>query len=125
MSKAPWSCDRPLDADRVQALLSSGFPDLAGKPVRYFDEGWDSQLFVVGADLLFRFPKRAECERDLVGETALLPALARQLAPLRVPRFDYVGAAGPLFPYRFAGYAMLPGVQASTVAVEDMDVAQV
>ena len=129
MSKAPWSSDRELDATRVRALLSSRFPELEGKDVRYLAEGWDSQVFEVDGRLVFRFPKRAEVERDFVAETALLPALERHLAAAQagfsVPRFDYRGAPDALFPYLWVGYEKLPGVQAFEVDPAAVPVAQV
>lgn len=122
MSKAPWSSDRELDAARVRTLLESSFPEVNAEEVRFLAEGWDSQVFEVDGGIVFRFPKRAEVERDFIGETALLPALARHLAAhgagFRVPAFDYLGQAGELFPYRWVGYAKLEGEQAVSVAPE-------
>lgn len=126
MPTTPWSCDRELDAARVRDLVSSRFPQIDVTNLRYFSEGWDSEVFEASG-WLFRFPKRAECERDYEAEFGLLPALAAHLAPtgVKIPHLELVGAAGPLFPYKWMGYALIPGDQAGDVPVDQVPVEQV
>lgn len=126
MPNAPWSCDRELDAARVRTLVSSHFPHVDVSQLRYFGEGWDSEVFE-SAGWLFRFPKRAEVERDYEAELGLLPSLARHLAPtgVAIPHLELVGSAGPLFPYKWFGYVMLPGDQAGDIEIGQVPVGPV
>jgi len=109
----PWDSDRPLDEARVRALLAARWPDLARAPVRYLAEGWDSQVYEVAGDWLFRFPKRAEVEAAYVKETALLAELT--LDGVRIPAYERTGAPCDLFPYRFVGYRKIEGRSADRV----------
>lgn len=60
---------------------------------------------------MFRFPKRAEVERQLLVETRILPLLA-ECSPIPLPRFHFQGRPSATFPRRFAGYARLAGIPA-------------
>lgn len=108
---APGRVDRPLDATVVETLLAEQFPDLAGRPVRRWSAGWDNELFMVGDDVVFRFPKRAERVRWLIREIALMPVAADALGDL-VPAFEWYGEPSAAFPYPFVGYRCQPGVGA-------------
>lgn len=100
-----------LDADRVRTLLGRQFPDLDPTAVAYLGEGYDSTVFEVDARWVFRFPKRADVERQLLLEMRVLPVLAQQ-APLPVPAFRFHGRPSGLFPRHFGGYTKLEGVPA-------------
>jgi aminoglycoside phosphotransferase (APT) family kinase protein len=103
--------DVPLDAAIVAELIASQFPDLADAPVRPFGHGWDHNLFTVGSDWIFRFPKRADRVDWLVREIEINGLVASALGS-RTPVFDHIGTASASFPYPFAGYRRLPGVGA-------------
>lgn len=124
MSKQPWSCDRSLDVTGVRSLLASQYPAFASRDVRYLAEGWDNEAYEVDGTWVVRFPKRVECEADLKVEAALLPALAAHLARspahVQIPVFDFVGVPSELFPYRWAGYRKLLGLQGHEVAPEQL-----
>ena len=112
---APWSADRLLDAEQVLRLVQAQFPGLNARTARYLAEGWDSEVYRVEArDGLWalRFPKRREVEPSVAVEAALLELIAPRV-PLEVPRFTLRGEPGEGFPYRFAGYRLLPGVPAA------------
>jgi aminoglycoside phosphotransferase (APT) family kinase protein len=96
-----------IGEDQVRALLAEQFPEHGGA-IALLGEGWASRAFLVGDDWIFRFPKRAQVERRLEIELALLPELASSLTAA-VPRFELVGAPGHGYPFRFAGYRRLPG----------------
>ncbi len=72
-----------------RAAIAAAFPALPIRTMRFLAAGWDSTVWEVNGDLVFRFPKRAEVAEWLLREIALLPALAPVL-PVPVPRFDYV-----------------------------------
>jgi aminoglycoside phosphotransferase (APT) family kinase protein len=101
------SSDFPLDAATVAELIASQFPDLAGAPARAFGGGWDHDLFTVGSDWIFRFPKRADRVDWLVREIEINGLVASALGS-RTPVFDHIGTASASFPYPFAGYRRLP-----------------
>ncbi len=97
------------DAAHIRALIADAFPDLTVRACRFLAAGWDSTVWEVNGDLVFRFPKRAEVARWLRTEIALLPDLAPTL-PAPIPQFDYVAEPSVAFPYPFVGYRKLPGV---------------
>ena len=90
-----------------RAAIAAAFPTLPIRTIRFLAEGWDSVVWEVNDDLVFRFPKRAVVAEWLGREIALLPELAPTL-PVPVPRFDYI-AASSVFAYPFVGYRKLPG----------------
>ncbi len=97
------------DERRYRAAITAAFPNLPLRTCRFFAEGWDSVVWEVNNDLVFRFPKRAEVATRLRIEIALLPVLGPTL-PAPVPRFTYVADGSNAFPYPFVGYPKLPGV---------------
>jgi aminoglycoside phosphotransferase (APT) family kinase protein len=97
-----------LDSARVAEIVGHMFPQLAPAEVRLLGEGCDNVAFEVNAEWVFRFPKRADVEEQLLMERRLLPALALRVT-LAIPTFAFVGEPSTLFPFHFAGYPMLPG----------------
>src|SRR5262245_54252275 len=100
-----------MDAARCRELLAACLPALAVREVRYLAEGWDSTVFLVNGELLFRFPKRAEVADWLEQELRLLPELAQTL-PAAVPAFRYVVRGCAASPFAFAGYPLIEGTPA-------------
>ena len=97
------------DAARYRAAIAAAFPALAIQSIRFLAEGWDSNVWEVNGDLIFRFPKRAEVATWLRYEIALLPLLGPTL-PVSAPRFTYIAEPSHAFPYPFVGYRKLPGM---------------
>lgn len=97
------------DAAQYRAAIAAAFPNLATRSLRFLAEGWDSIVWAVNGDLVFRFPKRAIVATWLRYEIALLPVLGPTL-PVPVPRFTYIAEPSAAFPYPFVGYRKLPGV---------------
>lgn len=100
------------ESARSRAAIAAAFPDLAIRSCRFLAAGWDSSVWEVNGDLVFRFPQRAEVAGWLRTEIALLPALA-PLLPVPTPQFIYVAEASRAYPYPFVGYHKLPGVPLS------------
>ena len=100
-----------LDARRVTGIITAQFPHLGARSVLPLGEGYDSVAFLVDDAWVFRFPKRAEVERQLFIEAQILPVLAAT-APVPIPVFCFRGHPSAAFPRHFAGYALLPGVPA-------------
>jgi aminoglycoside phosphotransferase (APT) family kinase protein len=108
-----------LDSGLVSGVVAAQFPELAEAPVRLFGAGWDNELHSVGADWIFRFPKRAERVPWLKREIEITAIAGSALGPA-VPRFEHVGAPSDLFPYPFVGYRRLAGVGADHSGVTDL-----
>lgn len=108
------SSDRELDEEVVSGLVAVQFPQLASGEVSGLGHGWDHELFSVGAEWIFRFPKRAERVPWLLRETEILAVLAESVGPL-VPCFEWLGRPSETFPYPFVGYRRLPGMPADQI----------
>lgn len=104
------------DVDRYHVAVATAFPDLTVHSIRFLAEGWDSAVWEVNGDLVFRFPKRAEVALWLRREIALLPLLGPML-PVPVPRFTYVVEPSIAFPYPFVGYRKLPGISLAAAPI--------
>jgi aminoglycoside phosphotransferase (APT) family kinase protein len=76
-------------------------------------------LFSVGADWLFRFPKRAERVPWLQREIEIVTVAAREAGP-GIPRYELTGMPTALFRFPFVGYRRLPGVPVDQAAVTDL-----
>ncbi|MGI8857821.1 MAG: phosphotransferase family protein [Thermomicrobiales bacterium] len=101
-----------LQADNYRASIAAAFPALAVRTIHFLAEGWDSVVWTVNGDLVFRFPKRASVVTGLQRESALLPLLGPTL-PVPAPHFTYIAEPSVTFPYPFVGYRTLPGVPLS------------
>jgi len=113
------SPDRHLDEELVAGLVASQFPDLAGREVTGLGAGWDHQLFCVGGEWIFRFPRRAERVAWLKREIGINRLVAGALGP-RAPVFERIGEPRDAFPYPFVGYRRLPGVGADQARTGDL-----
>jgi aminoglycoside phosphotransferase (APT) family kinase protein len=92
----------------IRAILERQFPELAPVSARYLGRGMDSVAYLIDGRWVFRFPLRADVERQLHLEHAVLPVLAPRL-PVPIPTFRYWGHPSDDFPMHFAGYEQLPG----------------
>jgi aminoglycoside 2''-phosphotransferase len=102
--------------------IESEAGDLSVRSARFLGEGWNSSVYVVNDELVFRFPKRAEHWDELNREIAFL-AFAADRLPLEVPRYVQVRPESPSAPHGYAVYRYLPGepldIQALTGAERD------
>ena len=58
MSAAPWSAIHPVDEARARELLADAFPELDLARVEPVGQGWDNNAYLVGGELVVRFPRR-------------------------------------------------------------------
>jgi aminoglycoside phosphotransferase (APT) family kinase protein len=100
-----------LDNVFVAEIIQAQFPQLAPVRAVRLGEGYDNVAFEVNERWVFRFPKRADVERQLLIETRILPVLAQQ-APVPIPVFSFRGQPSSVYPRHFAGYTKLAGVPA-------------
>jgi aminoglycoside phosphotransferase (APT) family kinase protein len=100
-----------LTAAAAAAIIRAQFPETRPIGVAYLGEGCDSIAFDVDGAWVFRFPKRADVEAQLLLEARVLPRL-NETAPLPLPAFRFQGRPSPEFPRHFVGYPKLPGTPA-------------
>jgi aminoglycoside phosphotransferase (APT) family kinase protein len=98
-----------LNATVVTRIISAQFPQFAPARATFLGAGCDSSAFEVNGAWVFRFPKRADVERQLLVEMRILPVLSPR-APLPIPSFSLLGQPSPEFPRRFGAYPKLAGV---------------
>lgn len=107
-----------MDADLARELVLAQFPDLAPAAAELLGEGWDNTAFLVGAQWVFRFPRRETALPLNACELRVLPAIHGRM-PLAVPLPERLGAASPRFPWPFAGYRRVPGRSVCSAAPDD------
>jgi aminoglycoside phosphotransferase (APT) family kinase protein len=108
-----------LAAGIVTELVATQFPDLAAGRVRRFGAGWDHELFAVGTEWIFRFPRRAERVAWLTREIEIL-AVAGETLGSSIPCFELLGTPSATFPYPFVGYRPLPGIGADRTSTPNL-----
>jgi aminoglycoside phosphotransferase (APT) family kinase protein len=99
---------------QVAATVREQFPDVCPGRVSYLGEGCDSWAFDVDDRWVFRFPKRADVEQQLLLEARVLPVLAAR-STLALPDFCFLGRPSAGFARHFGGYPKIPGVPAIRV----------
>jgi aminoglycoside phosphotransferase (APT) family kinase protein len=116
LSRPIWAADVEIGMALATRLIAAQFPALAGQSVEQLGTGWDNEAYVVAGRYVFRFPRRTIAVKLIEREAELLPSIAPHL-PLPVPVPEFLGTPGEGYPWPFAGYAMLPGRTACSVAL--------
>ena len=106
-----WTPEIEVDEGLARALISSQFPEFAQAPIRRAGSGWDNAAYLVDERIVFRFPQRSVAAPLIEREIEFMPAIARRL-DTPVPNPVYAGVPQLDYPWRFAGYEVLPGVTA-------------
>jgi len=106
--------DTQMDATEVAAIIHSQFPEICSSNIKLLGEGCDSWAFEVSQRWVFRFPKRADVDEQLLVESRIVPVLAAQ-SPMPLPTFRFLGQPSNGFLFHFVGYPKLPGVPAIQV----------
>ena len=112
----PWSAEHVVNAALACALIEARLPGLAPARVEPLGAGFDNTAYLVNGTWVFRFPRRQVALVLLRREVALLPAVAPRV-PLPIPVPEHVGAPSESYPWPFAGYRLLPGRTACTLAL--------
>jgi aminoglycoside phosphotransferase (APT) family kinase protein len=105
-----WDAERTVDEALARRLLEEQFPDLAPLPIGLLGAGWDNTVYTVGAEWVFRFPRREMVLPGLRLEIEFLPRLA-PLLPYSIPVPERIGEPSNGFPWPFFGARMLPGIE--------------
>jgi aminoglycoside phosphotransferase (APT) family kinase protein len=112
------AADVEVSADLVRRLLADQHPDLARLPVEFLANGWDNELYRVGAGLVARLPRRALGAQIITNEQRWLSGLAARL-PLPIPSPERTGVPACGYPYSWSVVPYLPGVPAAQASSFD------
>lgn len=111
-----WTAEHIVAAELAQRLIATQFPLLAALPLEPFGAGWDNTAYLVGGEIVFRFPRRSMAVPLIATESTLLPAIA-PLLPVPIPVPEYVGEPDTEYPWPFAGHRLLAGRTACSAAL--------
>lgn len=114
----PWVAERQVEVDDARALATAAF-GMPCRTLRGLGEGWDFVAFLVDDDWVLRIPKRADADRALVRERAILDHLQSLDLPAAVPCFEYFSDPQGPFPWHVAAYRLIPGDPLSQQRVDD------
>jgi aminoglycoside phosphotransferase (APT) family kinase protein len=107
-SSNQWDAKWEVSEDLAHKLISSQFPQLASKSVQKLGHGWDNTVFLVGAEYVFRFPRREVSINRLRMEGNILPKLKDYFSiAYSLPIF--FGEGDYDYPAPFLGYPYLSG----------------
>jgi aminoglycoside phosphotransferase (APT) family kinase protein len=113
-----WAAEVTVDDALARRLIGEQFPELALRSLRLLGEGWDTTVWLVDEEWVFRFPRRSYPVPGLENEIAYLPRLA-PLLPLPIPNPTLVGEPSPDFRWPFYGAPFLPGRELADAALDD------
>ena len=113
-----WEAELTVDEALARRLIASQFPELELRSVRALGEGWDTTVWRVDDDWVFRFPRREMVIPGLLKEVAELPRLA-PLLPLPIPAPTYIGEPSSEYRWPFYGAPFLPGREPADAGLSD------
>jgi aminoglycoside phosphotransferase (APT) family kinase protein len=103
-----WDAEWEVSEELAHKLINSQFPQLASKSVKKLGHGWDNTVFLVGAEYVFRFPRREVAIKRLMMEGKILPKLKDYVSiAYSLPMF--FGEGDYEYPAPFLGYPYLSG----------------
>jgi aminoglycoside phosphotransferase (APT) family kinase protein len=101
-----------LDELLVRRLLRAQHPDLAELNLRLVANGWDNDLYRLGADLVVRLPRRRVAVPLIESEQRWLPAIAARVS-VTIPTPVRVGLPSDDFPWPWTITGWFEGTIAS------------
>jgi aminoglycoside phosphotransferase (APT) family kinase protein len=113
-----WAAEVTVDAGLARRLIAEQFLELELGSLELLGEGWDTTVWLVDEQWVFRFPRRSYPVPGLENEIAYLPQLA-PLLPLPIPAPTLVGRPSAGFPWPFYGAPFLPGRELADVEASD------
>jgi len=90
-----------------QELIEQNFPEISITDIKFNDEGWDNQIFVINNELIFRFPRYREASQRLEREIELLNHLQKEIIT-SIPNYIYKGKLNEKN-IIFGGYKIIRG----------------
>ena len=116
MSVGTPEAEVSVDEALVRELLLEQHSDLADRPLRFVEAGFDNFMFRLGSEHVVRLPRR-ETSADLIrNEQRCLPLLAPKL-PLPIPAPIRTGVPSTLYPWHWSVLPWLPGRAADEEAI--------
>lgn len=109
-----WEPEHIVDTTMAAELVAAQFPELRDAPVEPLATGWDNTVYLVGADWVFRFPRRTIAVPGVEREIAALPRLAPRL-PLPIPVPELIGRPARGYPWPFFGARLIHGRELAEV----------
>jgi len=103
-----WDAEWEVSEELAHKLINSQFPQLASKSVKKLGHGWDNTVFLVGAEYVFRFPRREVSINRLFIEGKILPKL-KDYVSIAYSLPIFVGEGDDEYPAPFLGYPYLSG----------------
>jgi aminoglycoside 2''-phosphotransferase len=103
-----------MNTEPYKKLIEEFLPQLHIRTIEPILQGWDSTVFEVNGEYIFRFPKRPDVEAQLEKEILLLPELAKTL-PVRVPHFEFISRRDENCSASFVGYRKIEGVPLTNI----------
>jgi aminoglycoside phosphotransferase (APT) family kinase protein len=113
-----WSAEVTVDEPLARRLIGQQFPELTVDTLWLLGEGWDTTVWLVDEEWVFRFPRREVVLAGLKNEIAVLPQLA-PLLPLPIPVPTLLGEASEEFAWPFYGFRFLPGQEPADAGLTD------
>jgi aminoglycoside phosphotransferase (APT) family kinase protein len=113
-----WSAEVTVGRELARGLIREQFPQLELRSLRLLGEGWDTTVWLVDDESVFRFPRRSLVIPGIEHELAVLPLLA-PLLPLRIPNPTFVGQPSEKFQWPFYGCPFLPGHELADAGLSD------
>lgn len=107
----PWDAEIPIDLELAKNLIQSQFKEFKDQKIEPFAQGWDNEAFLVGAEIVFRFPRRKIAANLIEREIRILPILAPHL-PTRITKSEWLGKETSAYPFVWAGYRKIEGAPA-------------
>lgn len=108
----------PVSPDDVRRLLAAQAPRWADLSLVPAGEGTDNRMFRLGEQLVVRMPRRPGSAADIAKEQTWLPRLAPHL-PLPIPEPVLAGAPDAEYPFAWAVYRWIEGVEPDAESVTD------
>jgi aminoglycoside phosphotransferase (APT) family kinase protein len=113
-----WAADVTVDEALARRLIGEQFPELEAASLRLLGEGWDTTVWLVDQEWVFRFPRRSYPVPGLENEIAYLPRLGPML-PLPIPNPTFIGRPSAHFGWPFYGARFLDGRELADAALDD------
>lgn len=103
-----WDADIEVSADEVQQLIYTQFPLLSAMRIQNLGYGWDNNVYLVGEEFIFRFPRRKIAVDSIRLEGRMLKKLEDNIT-IPYPKPMFYGEGDRDYPFPFLGYTYVPG----------------
>ena len=106
-----------MEKDRLIKIIETETNEQI-KTIKIINQGWDNQVVEINNELIFRFTRRKETQREHIKELELLPILHKRLT-LKVPNPTYSRVKGD--PPYYMAYKRIEGEQLTREKANKLD----